>query len=115
MKAPIMVIALLCSGLATAQTLDTQHFTIAINCQSPEYEVGCDKASYQGTNKATGGTINLMGRQIMQMCADGVTPCHSLGYQFTNGKIIYFVSEDGHLLVTDGAKVLVDESGTWQF
>lgn len=51
----------------------------------------------------------------MQICADKVTPCHSLGYEFTNGNTSYFISEDGHLKVTDGSKVLVDEVGEWTY
>jgi hypothetical protein len=54
-----------------------------------------------------------MGRQLMRMCADGKTPCQSLGYRFRNGNTTYMLGEDGRLTVTQGKKVLVDEQGDW--
>jgi hypothetical protein len=113
MKRLFCVFGLLISGSLTAQTLTTPHYKIVITCQGPEYEVGCSKAIYQGTNIKTGSTIKLEGKQIMKMCADGVTPCHSLGYKFTNGKVVYIVSEGGQLTINDGSKVLLEESGQW--
>ncbi|KTC88004.1 MULTISPECIES: hypothetical protein [Legionella] len=114
----IIIMGLLSSlvwGSAVARTLDTAHFRILINCLDSKSEAGCERASYDGTNKEKKATIHLVGRQLMQMCADKVTPCHSLGYEFTNGNTIYFISEDGHLKVTDGSKVLVDEVGEWTY
>jgi len=101
------------SSWAMAQTLDTPHFTITITCQTEEYEVGCSSVSYDGISKKTGEEMQLQGKQIMQMCADGVTPCHSLGYEFMNGNIRYFVSESGQLMVNQGDKVILNEAGTW--
>jgi hypothetical protein len=115
MKNLLCMLGLLISGSLMAQTLSTPHYNIVITCQGPEYEVGCSKVSYQGTNKKTGSTIKLEGKQIMKMCADGVTPCHSLGYQFTNGTVVYIVSEEGQLRIKDGSKVLLDESGKWTY
>lgn len=109
-----MLCALSFTSLAMGQTLETAHFMITINCQSHEYEVGCSQATYQGANKKTGLTIHLNGKQIMQLCADGITPCHSLGYEFFQGNTRYFVSEGGQLLVTQGTRVLVDERGVWK-
>jgi MOSC domain-containing protein YiiM len=43
-----------------------------------------------------------------------VTPCRFLGYRFDNGDVIYEVSEDGLLRVTQGGKVLLQEQGEWQ-
>lgn len=115
MKGLIFAFIVFNPAILLAQILDTPHFKIVINCQSSESPVGCDKVSYEGTNKATGGTISLIGTQLMKECADGVTSCQSLGYEFTNGTTTYFISEDGHLQVIEGAKVLVDEIGTWTF
>ena len=71
MKITIIALACLLPGLVSARTLDTSHFKIKIACQNTEYEVGCDKASYEGTNKDTGEKIKLMGKQLMESCADG--------------------------------------------
>lgn len=48
------------------------------------------------------------------MCADGVTPCRFLGYQFDNGRYRYFISDAGELVVSKGDKVLSTESGEWR-
>jgi hypothetical protein len=114
----IIIIGLLSSlvcGSVMARTLDTAHFRVVINCLDAKSEAGCERASYDGTNKEKKATIHLVGRQLMQMCADKVTPCHSLGYEFTNGNTTYLISEDGHLKVMDGSKVLVDEVGEWTY
>jgi hypothetical protein len=114
MKLLIATIALLSSGLIAAKSLDTPHYKITISCQNPtQNEVGCSKASYQEINKETGAKVNLMGTQVMEKCADKTTPCHSLGYEFSNGNLTYLISENGQLQVLNGAKVLVDEAGTW--
>ncbi|TAL64077.1 MAG: hypothetical protein EPN84_04160 [Legionella sp.] len=112
-KGFMFLISLFIANPLIAQTLNTPTYKIVITCQSPEYEVGCSKATYQGTNKKTGSTITLQGSQVMSLCADGVTPCHSLGYKFINDKTVYFVSEDGILTVTAGSKELLNETGQW--
>jgi len=76
--------------------------------------VGCDRITYRGTDKTTGKLIKRSGNQIMRMCADGVTPCQSLGYQFKNAKYLYVVSEEGRLLVYQGKKLILNEAGKWQ-
>jgi hypothetical protein len=76
--------------------------------------VGCDRLTYQGTDKTTGKSIKLSGKQIMRLCADGFTPCQSLGYKFKNGKYTYFVGEDGRLSVQQGKKIILKEVGKWQ-
>lgn len=48
------------------------------------------------------------------LCADGVTPCRFLGYEFRNGVFRYLVFESGGVRVVRGNKVLVDEPGEWQ-
>lgn len=100
---------------AGAQTLETPNFHVQITPQCAEGVVGCDKVSYVGTSKKNGSKMTLMGRQKMQMCADGRTPCRSLGYEFRNGNTTYFAGEDGRLVVTQGRKTLVDEQGEWKY
>ena len=99
---------------AHSQTLETANYVVEINCQTKEYNVGCDSVSYKGTNKKTGQSISLSGKQLMKLCADGTTPCHSLGYEFMNGQIRYFVTEGGELIVSNGNTTLLDEKGTWK-
>ncbi|MCU9948718.1 hypothetical protein [Pseudomonas sp. PDM13] len=105
---------LLAAGPLLAQTLETRGYRIEIIDQCEEGTVGCDNVLYRGTSKKSGNTLELKGRQLMRMCADGVTPCHSLGYEFNNGDTHYFVSEDGHLSVTRGERTLVDQQGEWR-
>lgn len=112
-KVMAMLWGVIFSSTVAADTLDTEHFTITITCQTQEYEVGCASVTYNGVSKKTGEQINLQGKQIMQLCADGVTPCHSLGYEFTNGPTRYLVSEGGQLTVQQGNKVLLSETGRW--
>lgn len=96
------------------QVLDTPSFTIRIEVKCPEAEVTCDDVSYRGENKRTRKFLSLRGSTAHRMCADKVTPCRFLGYIFKSGAFTYFVSEGGELLVQDGKKVLVQESGAWQ-
>ncbi|EQM65966.1 hypothetical protein QYE80_27685 [Pseudomonas tohonis] len=105
---------LLAAGPLLAQTLETPGYRIEIIDQCEEGTVGCDNMLYRGTSKKSGNTLELKGRQLMRLCADGVTPCHSLGYEFNNGDTRYFVGEDGHLSVTRGERTLVDQQGEWR-
>lgn len=97
-----------------SETLNTKNFKVKIITNCAEGIVGCDRITYQGTDKTTGKSIKLSGKQIMRMCADGVTPCQSLGYEFVNGDYTYFVSEDGRLSVYQGKKLILNEAGKWQ-
>lgn len=102
---------------ASAGTLETTNFKVKITINCAEGVVGCDRVTYRGTDKNTGKSIRLSGKQIMRICADGVTPCQSLGYEFKNGKngeYTYFVSENGRLLVYRGKKLILNEAGKWQ-
>ncbi len=73
----------------------------------------CSKLVYEETNKDTGAKTKINGTQVLQKCPDKAAPCHSLGYEFSNGNLTYLISESGQLQVLEGAKVLVDETGTW--
>lgn len=95
------------------QTLDTPSFTIRIEVKCPEGDVVCKNVIYQGKSKKTQNTLSLQGITAHTMCADKVTPCRFLGYLFRSGRVTYFISDAGELVVRDGQKVVVREQGTW--
>ena len=116
---PYLLIALLgISGIsfghASASTLTTPSFVIDIQgCE--EGVISCDNVMYTGTSKKTGKSIKLRGKTLHTLCADGVTPCRFLGYEFRKGGVYYRVMEDGSLLVMQGKKILVEETGEWDW
>lgn len=104
------------SGAAHAgysATLTTPSYLVEIQVRCEEGAVTCDDVSYQGINRKTGTRIKLRGKTLHSLCADGVTPCRFIGYAFNNKGVTYQVDDDGHLLVMQGKKVLVDEQGEW--
>ena len=108
----ILTLALtLVPGLAVASTLDTPNFTVKITPECAEGTIGCDKVIYEGTNKKTKQSIKLSGKELVHMCADRVTPCRALGYEFRNGKYVYFVTAYGRLIVSEGKKTIINELG----
>ncbi|MEL4895340.1 hypothetical protein [Crocosphaera sp. Alani8] len=96
------------------QRLRTENFNIVLRSHCFEGAVTCDRVSYEGTNINTGDSIQLVGKTIFKTCADGVTPCRSLGYEFLNGEYVYVVHNDGVLLVYQGENLILREEGTWQ-
>ena len=102
-------------GLAgAAETLDTPSFTVTIDVRCAEGNVTCDDGGYLGTSKKSGKAIRLTGRTRHSICADGVTPCRFLGYEFKNGATTYFLSEGGELIVERRGKQLLREQGEWK-
>ena len=110
--ASLLVLEFTCVG--AAQTLSTDSFDITVDVRCKEGEVTCDNVRYVGVHRKSGKSITLRGRTHHTVCADGVTPCRFLGYVFPNGKVTYFVAEQGQLMVREDRKVLVRESGTWR-
>jgi hypothetical protein len=100
---------------AAAQTLETPSFTIILDVRCDEGSVTCDDVGYVGTSKKTGKAIKLTGRTRHTICADGVTPCRFLGYEFKNGATRYTLTDGGELIVEQGRKVLLRESGEWKY
>lgn len=104
---------LLPSNAALADTLRTRDFRVTITNNCPEGNVTCNDVTYYGTNLKTGASIQLTGKTVHTLCADGVTPCQFLGYEFSNGKYRYVVTENGRLQVYQGRKLLLDQRGNW--
>ncbi|AMK76663.1 hypothetical protein A1342_19045 [Methylomonas methanica] len=109
-------VLIFCSQLCAADTLTTASYVVTITRHCEEGDVSCNNVSYHGVSKKTGKSIDLKGSAKHAMCADGVTPCQFLGYQFKTGNISYLVLESGALRVVKGDKdVLVDEMGEWTY
>ena len=102
------------SQASAGDALLTPSFRIVVERHCPEGTVVCDQVSYRGEDRETGAAISLTGSTEYSICADGQTPCRFLGYRFANGNVIYEVSEDGLLTVTQAGKVLLQEQGEWQ-
>lgn len=98
----------------SAQTLLTPGYRVTIEPRCPEGEVACIEVGYHGVSRRSGLGITLDGRALHTRCADGVTPCRFIGWEFRNGDTVYRVSESGELLVTRGERVLVHQRGRWQ-
>lgn len=95
-------------------TLTTASFIVRIAINCAEGNVSCDDVTYLGTSRKTGNSIRLRGKTMHGMCADGVTPCRFLGYEFRNGRTHYRVLDAGVLSVVQGNKVLLEERGSWK-
>ena len=96
------------------KTLKTKNFQITIWSGCIEGSVTCDKVFYEGTNINTGDSLQLVGKSLHTLCADEITPCRFLGYEFLNGNYRYILTEDGSLSVYQGETLIKEEQGTWQ-
>jgi hypothetical protein len=96
-----------------AESLKTKNHRVIITRNCPEGSVTCNNVSYYGLNFRTGTSIRLKGKTLHRLCADGVTPCQFLGYEFFNGNTRYVVGTDGSLRVTQGKRLILQEIGTW--
>ncbi len=99
------------AGAALGETLKTKNFSVTITRNCPEGNVTCNKVTYYGKNLKTGNSIRLTGKTIHKTCADGVTPCQFLGYEFRNRDYLYRVTADGKLQVYQGKKLILQERG----
>src|SRR5262249_13768940 len=75
----------------------------------------CNDVRYVGTSKKTRKSVTLIGTTVHSTGADGVTPTQFQGYSFKNGSTEYFVSLHGYLEVKKGKKILVYETGKWDW
>jgi hypothetical protein len=98
---------------AIADTLMTKGFKIDIQVNCEEGNVTCDRVSYRGEDLKTGKSLRLSGKTVHSLCADRVTPCRFLGYEFRQRNYRYIVTEGGLLEVYRGGKLLVSQQGTW--
>lgn len=110
----MVVLALVAAHTADAETLVTATSTISIRLNCAEGNVSCDDVAFTSTDRRSGRTLRLRGRTLHTLCADGVTPCRFLGYEFARGATRYTVLEEGMLVVRRGGKVLLEQAGQWQ-
>ena len=80
----LLLVCVLWCKTALGETLKTKNFIVHITRNCPEGEVVCNNVSYTGTRLRNGESIKLTGRTVYRMCADKVTPCQFLGYEFRN-------------------------------
>ena len=103
-------------ALTFAGTLTTKNHIVTVTQLCPEGYVSCDNVKYVGLSKKSGNSIELNGRTLHTSCADGITPCRFLGYEFKNDNITYRVLEIGILqVIQDGSEVLFEERGSWSY
>lgn len=99
---------------AQAQRLRTQNFQVTVTRNCANDGPICDDVSYVGTNLNSGDMVRLNGTTVHTICADGITPCRFVGYQFRNGQYRYLVTHEGTLEVYRGRELLLQEQGTWE-
>ncbi len=107
---PVASISLF-ANVANAETLKTKNYKVTITRNCLEGNVTCNNVTYLGKNLKTGQSIRLKGKTIHSVGADGVTPSRFLGYEFRNNNFVYRVTADNQLLVFNGKKLILQESG----
>jgi hypothetical protein len=102
------------ASAAMSVVLLTRQFVVVIVERCPEGDVACNDVTYTGVNRKTGESIHLKGQAWVRLCADRVTPCQHLGWQFRNGDLVYKVQETPAVLqVERRGKTLLEETGKW--
>lgn len=101
-----------CANVVACE-LETRSYRVVLTERCAEGESPCRNVAYLGTNKANGQSIRLTGQAVVLMCADGVTPCRHLGYRFEHGPYVYFVGDEGSLMVTRHGKQILGQLGRW--
>ncbi|WP_146851827.1 hypothetical protein [Brevifollis gellanilyticus] len=110
----LLAITFLLASTGFAETLVTKSFVVVIVHNDPEGVVSSDNITYVGVSRKTGKTIQLKGRTVHKMEADGVTPDVFRGYLFENDGATYWVGRHGELTVKSKGRVILEESGEWQ-
>jgi len=91
-------------------TCITENYEVTIIEHCGENETFCRNVSYIGKSKKTGKSIKLKGSQTIRTCADGVTPCQMMGWEFFSGPYRYAITDARSLWVSrDGRDVLVEK------
>ena len=119
------VLMIVVCPVAVAETLVLPTMKILVVPQCEEGEVSCQTVRFsvvenvekaeKGEKVESGKSREYTGGALHTACADGVTPCHFLGYEFETADAQYRLLESGYLIVRslDG-KSLYTEQGRWQ-
>jgi hypothetical protein len=124
----VLTVCAFCSE-AAASSLVTKSFLIDITSNCEEGNVVCNNITYRSIDRKTGKTLQLKGKTVHSLCADQVTPCRFLGYEFLDlryedlGTSVgdyplipyrYFISGDT-LEIYRYRQLITSEKGTWQY
>jgi hypothetical protein len=101
-----------CAG-AVACELETRTYRVELTEHCREGTIPCQRVTYVGTSKLDGTSIRLQGEAVVLACADGATPWRHIGYRFGNGPYVYFVGDEGSLIVTRHGKQILSQAGHW--
>jgi hypothetical protein len=91
----------------SAETIETANFQIKITRHCEEGNVSCDRVTYVGKDLITGKSIRLNGKTL-----NSSKSYRFLGYEFRNGKYLYYISDSNLLQVYRGKKLILQEQGT---
>ncbi|NHZ80871.1 hypothetical protein F2P44_16545 [Massilia sp. CCM 8695] len=113
---PALLLALSPGAMSAAHAdiLLTPSFIVNIEEDCGTGDVHCSKVSYTGTSKKTGQAIVLRRKAVHAACRKDEEPCEFQGNVFKNGATSYRVTKQGELIVSKGAKILVQETGEWK-
>src|SRR5712692_10363225 len=81
-------------------TYITENYEVTIIEHCAEDETFCRNVTYIGKSKKTGKSVKLKGSQTIRPCADGVTPCQMMGWEFFSGPYRYAITDSHSLWVT---------------
>lgn len=99
-----------------AVTCITENYEVTITEHCEEGENFCRNVTYVGKNKNTGKSIKLKGSQTIRTCADGVTPCQMMGWEFFSGRYRYAITDDKSLWVSrDGKDLIVEKCLKYEY
>ena len=100
----------------SAQTLVTDSFKIMIEYDCNEGEVTCDKIHFLINAAGSDEKKSYIGNTLHSICADGITPCTFLGYEFEAHGLKYIIYTSGTLEVINyqGKQTLL-ETGKWVY
>jgi len=112
MKSIILIVLMLPWGGLLSSSFETDFYVIGIESLCPEGNVTCDEVRFTVKEKKAGAVVEVIGRTLHTVGADGITPSKFLGYQFTLNGIVYFLGNEGILRVTkEGADSVVEVLG----
>lgn len=114
-KSILLSLCLMVSPWCNGALLMTANYVVHVTQNCAEGNVTCDDVTYIGQSKKSGRSITLTGHTLHRMCADGVTPCEFLGYEFKNGHVTYSVLASGMLCVKQDGRLILHEQGTWRY